>query len=508
MNKMEALNNFFYGGSGEVERRIRSQVFIMPPNAETLLKDFNLKFRIITAPKGVGKTYLLEEIHDRVIDKNKIALLIRPRDIKCESIHKTETKGGKQKKAYNELVIAIGVAIGSKIENKAIFNTAEANLYNLPAEFQYERPDLIKRFTNFLAILTKSHDAVESIRKFQYSTANRVIKSDITKFLSNERNEFWLLIDDLDDAAISKEGIDDYSNCWAIIAAAFELTNDIQSIKCLISVRDDIWHSMIHRKRLGIELDKMPRPFSLHFDENTIRNVFNKRIYEAAQLLHCTLRNRTECFFTGDVELPGIAEKHRAWGTWLTKISRNRPRDLINAVEQLISDNGQSNNAPISSGNARNIMLKFAESRLENIAREFSEICLQLRYVIEDICTQTFFEFPEIISTLEKSISARSIMLDGKILQNNTEALKKESAILLLHILHMANVVNPRVEDAEQPEGFNHVLYYQDSNLVNINNWKRLQTYQWELHPVFHPLINVYGRQKAKQTRWKKRKGS
>ena len=90
--------------------------------------------------------------------------------------------------------------------------------------------------------------------------------------------EAVLFVDDID-AAVAKnaKGVFDYSACWAIVSAAIELSQDIHNLKCVVSVRSDIWHLMTRVQGHGAERkDKLGQIHELKFSEEELREIFKK----------------------------------------------------------------------------------------------------------------------------------------------------------------------------------------------------------------------------------------
>lgn len=488
MDRLAALSTFFIGGFAESERKIRSKVFVIPPQLDDLLSFRMGNFKVMLAPKGVGKTFFLEELNDSALVENKISILIAPKNIKCDNISSKLALSEKINEAYTQILIAIATEVGSRINKKVIIDDSEANLYNIKSE-SLDRPDLVRRFSKFLTAITpRGKEVAEAFKSLQSVSTNKsTLQKDISKVLKQEDKTFWLLIDDIDQAVVSSESSNNYETCWALIAAAFDISNDFEQIRCIVSVRTDIWHTMTERRKLGSDrLDKMPDRHILHFSDRELQNIFFKRIESAAHMISCREKKNVDCFFDEQVELPSRDRETKQWGSWLSKISRNRPRDLVQAVQILIKRKSKELNKKITSKDANDIMLEFATSRIKNIEKEFQEICPQIRYAIEDISLKQAHEFIDLIEILKKSPSIRSMLLDGQTLKPGD----LDGAIELLRVLHMANYINPRVPDHRMPEHYNHKLFDLNPEFTLKANWGTLQQSQWEIHPTFHPYVN------------------
>lgn len=71
-----------------------------------------------------------------------------------------------------------------------------------------------------------------------------------------------------------------------------------------------------------------------------------------------------------------------------------------------------------------------------------------------------------------------------------------ESAIAILSVLYIANIMNARIVDTSARRGFNHITFEDKNNFITMTNLDELQKCEFEIHPVFHSLIashkNVY----------------
>lgn len=106
-NQLKSLGKFFKGGSAEEEKDIRGVVFIPPENIEDLL-DFDFHdSTIILGNKGVGKSILINVLHEAYLKNQELSLLISPRDLKCDEILDRNTLADKKSTAYNQILLAI-----------------------------------------------------------------------------------------------------------------------------------------------------------------------------------------------------------------------------------------------------------------------------------------------------------------------------------------------------------------------------------------------------------------
>lgn len=488
MDKLDVLSSYFFGGEAEAEGEIRNNIFVSPSNLRELLSFNRARYKVLLGSKGVGKSLLLNVMNESVLEEQDISILLTPKDFDCESIARKATNSDKISAAYNQLLIAVASKIGSYID--IAISDSDVNLNKLAIEEGMSRSDMISRMAEFIPnLLPQSSKVANAAKKMQsLSRKHPILKKDIERSLQKNRNKFWVLMDDVDQASIRGANGYDYSVCWAIVASIVDLANDFSDIRCMISVRTDIWHTMTVGKKLGSDrLDKMREPDYLRFSEDEIREIFKKRVSLANKDISGDLTSSTTSFFEGDrLQLPGVSEITRSWDLWISKMARNRPRDMVHLVQELIESAEKRDGQKIDPQDAYGIMLDFAKSRIKNIETEYREICPQIKYIINDFSTKTIFSFDEVIRSLKNSAAARSTTVDGKSLSPD----KNESAIELLRILHMANFINARHELSNVSLEYEHIIYDQRPTLVDYNNWNELQKYRWEIHPTFHQYIH------------------
>ncbi|MDH4260182.1 MAG: hypothetical protein OEW16_07740, partial [Gammaproteobacteria bacterium] len=304
----------------------------------------------------------------------------------------------------------------------------------------------------------------------------------VDRYLTNRNHTLWLFIDDIDEAvAKNSGGAFDYGACWAIVSAAIQLSEDIAALKCVISVRSDIWHLMTHTHRHGAERkDKLGHIHELKFSEDELRTIFNKRIELAAR--DAKSKSGLSTFFQDrTITLPGVKGEKRTWDQWLAKIARFHPRDLVKAVQMLIASAKQKASDLIGDEQAHSILLDFGRQRIDNIADEYGQVCPQIRELLNDLAEKNTYTFLEILDLLKKTPSRRATQIDGIAMQSTNE-----QAIQLLRLLHMACFINPRIGP---DDNYDHLNYNDYPYIVDIAKFNDLQKYMWQIHPTFHTYI-------------------
>ncbi len=485
MSHLQSLVMYFKGGSAEEEQEIRGEVFVPPNNLSSLLSfDFHSSV-ILLGNKGVGKSIFVNVLHEAFLQSGELSVLVTPSDLECDPILSKSTLADRKATAYGQILRSVAGIIGKHSnEGEIAIDSDVVALQKLAIQDGFSKPDLVTRFSRILARVTP-HGAkfAQALLAEQANPLGRNNLTDVVNnYLTDRGRTLWLFIDDIDEA-VSKnsKGVFDYGACWAIVSAAIELSEDISPLKCVVSVRSDIWHLMMRIHGHGTERrDKLGQIHELKFSEDELRSIFNKRLNLAAT--HAKSRDGISTFFqNGLITLPGANGDRRAWDQWLSKIARFRPRDMVKAVQVLITAAKKSGSAVIGDAQAHSILLDFGTQRIDNIVDEYGQICPQIREVINDLTEKLSYTFVEILDLLKKTPSRRATRIDGIAMQSTNE-----HAICLLRIVHMACYINPRIGT---DDNYDHLNYNDYPDIVDMAKFNDLQKYTWQIHPTFHTYV-------------------
>lgn len=485
MPHLQSLVKYFKGGSAEEEKEIRGEVFVPPSNLGSLLSfDFHSNV-ILLGNKGVGKSIFVNVLHEAYLRNGELSVLITPSDLECDPILSKKTLADKKAIAYGQILRSTAGIIGKHSnESEIAINADVVALQKLAINDGFSKPDLVTKFSKILAKVTPhGRKVANALLAEQASSLGKNNLADVVdKYLTDRSKTLWLFVDDIDEAvAKNSKGVFDYGACWAIVSAAIELSEDISSLKCVVSVRSDIWHLMTRTHGHGTERrDKLGQIHELKFSEDELRSIFNKRISLAAA--NAKSGDGISTFFQQrTVTLPGVTGDKRSWDQWLSKIARFRPRDMVKAVQMLITAAKEKQSDVIGNEQAHSILLDFGTQRIDNIVDEYGQICPQIKEVINDLTEKTSYPFVELLDQLKKTPSRRATLIDGIAMQPTNG-----HAIDLLRILHMACFINPRIGP---DDNYDHLNYNDYPNIVDMAKFNDLQKYTWQIHPTFHTYV-------------------
>lgn len=488
MKRLEALSTYFKGGQSESEKKIRNDIFVMPHDIEAIT-DFNLSnYKIIIGPKGSGKSMLVDYLSQHYLNSNIIAIVIRPKELNLEIINEKKIVSEKIKEAKNQIYEFIAKKIGDGIsfaisENQKVFEKIS---------LECKPPSNARKIGNFLTNLIPN-DYKNLVNAFKellnIDTERYELDNEISKYLKNSDNKLIIFVDDLDKAAEETKVKFEYSTSWSILEAAVEVANEIDDSSVIITVRTDIWHLMTKVKKLGSTIyDKLGKPFNLFVDEAWILQVFRKRIVFCYRKIGKENRPTYEFdyfFEPSKISFYGKNDISRSWEQWVAKNTRNRPRDMVILMQKLIAETKKINNkdmdAKISNIALHNILESYAKERIEFIRQEYIQIFPQIDKVIYKI-KQTRYNFKEIRDFLI-SVCGIGLEIDGVRIKSHDE----KDRLKILKLLHMASVLNPRIEYDDGT--YKHILFEEDNDLIDIESISNLQNYIFQLHPTFHCLV-------------------
>jgi hypothetical protein len=224
----------------------------------------------------------------------------------------------------------------------------------------------------------------------------------------------------------------------------------------------------------------------LSSDEVQIRRIIERRLLLAAEALGRVGEKYTP-FFEGDGAKPPMSDKYTYWSDLILVRSRERPRDAIQLVNRLAEDAISSRRSKIDEPTFHNVMPIFSGHRVELFAQEVEQELRPARDIVDSFANARFQDGNFIMSADEakahfsKVMSRFAVTLFGRTLQQKSD----DDAFSLWRFFYNANVVNARISDKSQKDGYRHGRPEQDPMLVSKPRWNDLQAMLWEINPAF-----------------------
>lgn len=492
VKSIECIDKAFYGnGDAESEKEIIQQIFINDGNYINKILDFNQNnFKLLIGPKGCGKSIILHYINQVMLQENMLSIVITPDDFVIDEISKKQSNSGKVVEATTQLQNIIACKLAESISSLSI-DPSDRSLLAIKENITGEKPVANRIFSFLSGFIPIEHSKITAmLKELQYTNIqSKKIQESIKTKLKTYNHKMLIMLDNMDGAIEEKSnGRFSYDNCWAIIEAAIKMSNNITNTAVVISIRTDIYHMMINVLKKGSGYsDKINNSVKIKVNEDRIRSIFLKRIDNAINLLDKKeiKQNKLNCFFTPEfISLSQGADKERTWDQWISKNSRNRPRDMIHLVQKLSNRVKQRDigDKIITDQDRQAILLEFATTRIENISTEYFQMCPQLNYVISRF-TKTEYDFIGLIDELKKILSNKVDIDNASTRPDN------ECALKLLRILHMASFINPKHYLDPEKKHYQHLLFEDSNGFINHENYSNLQNYYFEIHPTFHSYI-------------------
>jgi len=498
MRLLDHLMKYVRTGTAEGDRSFLNKMFVAPSQFDQLCAIEPGGLRILTGNKGIGKSAVVEWIAEIALRKNLPRLLIRPDHISTSEFP-TSTDIGVLKAYYYEVLLrTISAQIGSQLSG--FLTGGSAKLHGEARQQGLAREDIVQKSLKLISAISVPVNKINGVQLAKElagtNSSNELISAIQSQLLKGDKI-FYLLIDDTDQLA-SPDQPAHLNRIWALMLAVRRLGGECPLVRSIITLRSSVWTRMTSESQGQRDQTDHLRGcvIPLTADDMMMQSIIRRRLEYAAKDSANTNVDPYTIFFNGkNLVLPHSNER-RSWDLFLTKSARERPRDAIQLIKNMIDSSFKSNAAKIGSAEAHEAMKVYSSERVDDVVNEFSLDC---RNILEIINTFIEIDFESTFEVLRKhlitipSVSATAIR--GQALQ----PAKDEDGIRILALLHEAGFINPKVPDATKSREFKHILFQENPNFVKLSNWNQMQSANWEIHPAFRSYL--IGVKDAKQAR-------
>lgn len=488
MSDLDFLLKYVRTGTAEGDRSFLKDIFITPSVFNDLCAIEPGGMRILVGNKGIGKSAIIEWVSKIISSKKLPCLIVRPDNIISKEMP-TSTDIGSLKRFYYEVLLrTIGGLIGSQLSG--LLTGDAAKLHQEARQQGLSEDDFIQKTLVLISAISTPVTRINGVQLAKdlagINSPDTLIRA-INKQLLSEGSVFFLLIDDTDQLAAPDQPAH-LNRIWALLLAVRRLTSECSSVRAIVSLRSSVW-TRLNSESQGQrdQIDHMRGLVSpLLADDDLMEKIIRKRLEAAAIDANKKYVDPYGVFFNGsEVILPTSHEK-RLWGSFIAKSARERPRDAIQLIRNMIDAAKQRKAIQIGSEEARIAMKTYSSERVDDVVNEFSLDCKSIREIINTFADLVFeSSFEEIRNHLLTVPSIASIQIRGDQLHPNSDG----DAILILRLLHEAGFINPRLNDASKSRGFMHILFHDDPNFVKLENWNAMQAAKWEVHPAFRTYL-------------------
>jgi hypothetical protein len=488
MTTLDHLLKYVRTGTAEGDRPFLGEIFIAPTQFTQLCAIEPGGMRVLVGNKGVGKSAVVEWI-DKVAKVKKLpCLLIRPDNISSKDMPTSQDIGSLKRFYYEVLLRTVGAQIGSQLKGMLIGNAAK--LHNEARQQGLSEDDFIQKSLELISAVSlpvAKINGVQLAKELAGTNSPHELIKAINEQLLTSSNVFYLLIDDTDQLAAPDQPAH-LNRIWALLLAVRRLTGECNAVRAIVSLRSSVW-TRLTSESLG-QRDQTDHirglVIPLIADDKLIKGIIRKRLEHAAKNAGQTRVDPYTVFFNGTTMTLPTSDESRTWDSFIAKSARERPRDAIQLIKNMI-DAAKRSNAPLIGSKEADIAMKvYSSERVDDVVNEFSLDCKNIREILN---TFADFDFESDFEKLRRHLltvpSIASIQIRGRQLRPNVD----DDAVTILRLLHETGFMNPRVVDSTMPRGFRHILFHDDPNFVKLANWNAMQGARWEIHPAFRTYL-------------------
>ncbi|WP_394791119.1 P-loop ATPase, Sll1717 family [Rhodoferax sp.] len=508
MNALDYLMKYVRTGTSEGDRPFLREIFIAPNQFTQLCAIEPGGMRVLVGNKGIGKSAVVEWIDKVAKSKGLPCLLLRPDNITSKETP-TSTDIGSLKRFYYEVLLrTVGSQIGSQL--KGMLTGDAAKLHNEARQQGLAEDDFIQKSLELISAISLPVAKINGLQLAKElagtNSPDSLIRAVKSELLSSGK-VFYLLIDDTDQLAAPDQPAH-LNRIWALLLAVRRLTGECSAVRAIVTLRSSVW-TRLTSESLGQrdQTDHMRGlVIPLLADDALMKSIVRKRLETAAKDAGQPRVDPYTVFFNGTTMTLPTSDERRSWDSFISKSARERPRDAIQLIRNMIDAAKQGKASLIGSKEAGVAMMVYSSERVDDVVNEFSLDCNNIREIIN---TFADFDFESDFEKLRRHLltvpSIASIQIRGAQLRPDVD----DDAVTILRLLHETGFLNPRVVDSSKPRGFRHILFHEDSNFVKLANWNFMQGARWEVHPAFRSyLIGIKQAQLAKRAPAKKMGGT
>ncbi|MFC0128144.1 P-loop ATPase, Sll1717 family [Ralstonia solanacearum] len=489
MALLDFLLKYVRTGTAEGDRQFLGEAFVSPSQFDQLCAIEPGSMRLLIGNKGVGKSAVVEWIN-KVSNKRQLpCLLIRPDNIVTTSAQPTSFDIGTLKAYYYDVVLrTVASKIGSSL--KGFLKGDAAKLYNEAKKQGIATGDIIQTSLELISTISLPASKISGVqlaKELAASNSAQTLTTAIDRQLLSAGSVFYLLIDDTDQLAAPDQGTH-LNRIWGLILAVRRLAGECEAVRPIITLRSSVW-SRLTSESLGQrdQTDHMRGlVIPLLANDQLMQSIIRRRLERAATDAGHPRTDPYQVFFEDTTMTLPTSDERRSWQSFITKSARERPRDAIQLIKNMVDAATAASHAKIGSADAGKAMTVYSAERVDDVVNEFSVDCKSIREIVDSLADCDFeSDFETIRRHMRTVPSVTSIEIRGVQMRPDID----DDAITILELMHEAGVVNPRVPDRTKERQFRHINFHDDANFVRMTNWNDMQGATWEIHPAFRSYL-------------------
>ena len=498
MALLDNLLKYVRSGTAEGDRPFLGETFVSPSQFDQLCAIEPGSMRLLIGNKGIGKSAVVEWIAKVAGKRSLPCLLIRPDNIVTTSQPSSFDLGSLKAYYYEVLLRTIAAKIGSDL--KGFLKGDAARLYNEAKQRGIAQGDIVQTALELISAISLPVNKVNGVqlaKELAAANSAQNLTAAINRQLLSTGSLFYLLIDDTDQLAAPDQATH-LNRIWGLILAVRRLAGECTAIRPIVSLRSSVW-TRLTTESLGQrdQTDHMRGlVIPLLADDTLMQAIIRRRLERAAADAGHLRTDPYPVFFEGnDMTLP-TSDERRSWPSFIIKSARERPRDAIQLIKNMVDAAIKASHVKIGSDDASRAMSVYSSERVDDVVNEFSIDCKNIREIIDSLVDCEFeSDFESIRRHMRTVPSIASLVVRGVQMKPEID----EDAIVLLELMHEAGVINPRVPDRTKDRQFRHINFHDDATFVRLSNWNDMQGATWEIHPAFRTYL--MGVKTARQNR-------
>lgn len=497
MKLLEHLIEYFPTGTTEGERHILRRAFVQLEEFSTLICPSPFSPRLIVGKKGSGKSAVID-FSMALFQKNGVPCLsLKPMDIDFPLTETNPSVGTSTRIALEVLTRSVAQSLGQS--TSGLLNESDAKLYREAVSAGLKDQDTVSQLARLLPKLAKpmvGSDLSELLPGESPARRAELLRS-IQSNLKKSGGVFYLFIDDTDQVAAPDQP-GHLNRIWAFLLAARELCQKVEQLRCVITLREEVWRRITSDKASQRDQTDHFTPLAKYITPGRehIRLILEKRL-ELARLDALDDGHKRSnhgdwptFFDPHDPRIP-TSDKRSSWPDLIVLRSRDRPRDAVQLIYILASAALQKGEPKITDDLLQAEMVEFSRQRVELLCQESEQDIPELASVLRSFAKLNFDHgsFKAKTETMRDHIRrhglSAGVRLYGRSLRNNIDS----DVFELWKFLYTVGFLHARVADSREKDGYRHLDPVKEPNFVAAPNWNQMQMVVWEVSPVYRDFI-------------------
>jgi hypothetical protein len=501
MKPLEILISLFPTGTTEGERHILRRAFVQADEFSDLITPPPHSPRLLVGKKGSGKSAIIE-FSMQLAKRVKVpAILLKPMDIDYSMFVNDAAVGELTRAAYKALLRAVAEKLGA--DTGGLITGEDKTLYEEAVAAGHKDRDPIEKLASILPRLAKPYTQIDISGLLPGHTAatHKKLESAIANNLAQSNSGFYLFVDDTDQiAAPDRPG--HLNRIWAFLLAARELASKVEQLRCIISLREEVWRRLTS-DRAG------QRDQTDHFaglvrylnpSREHIERIIERRMVLAGMEVGGSYTSPWQLFFDGNNPHMPSSEARTSWPDLIIVRSRERPRDAVQLISGCAQRALDGNMDKITEETFASEMQEFSKVRARLLAQEVEFECPQMEQIVRSLAVldYDYSSFKATAEVVRKHLASLGGSFPVTLYGRTMKMADDEDLFELWRFLYDVGLLNARVADQREKDGYRHIYPNEDPTLVSKARWNEMQAIVWEIGPAYRDhLIRIHAEKQA-----------